>query len=309
MNSSLPASPSSRSVRLVVVHAEDVLARAAEHRGRVRDARADVGDAVQCQPERGLVRDRRVDRIDRRLRQHVEQRIERRRVEQDRRHAVHRVGGIRIADDPDDHRSGQERVCRGDRRSRTRRAEHLADLERIVAVAAVQRRDRAVVVGDELVVAAEPVDDQARVDVLVVVHALDPVERAVRHRRVEQCDEIAPQQERVVRLVGQAADDIRAVDDQRVDAVVRRAVVEHVDQRVALAGEVHRVPIRIAFAVQVENRANPVRMRALEQRIEQVVVGSSGGGELEVCIEVHVVRGSVHVDVEEVVAAPGRGPW
>ena len=167
MNSSLPSSPSSRSVALVVVHAERILAVAAEHGRGMRDARADVGDAVERQPKGRLVGDRRVDRVDRRLRQHVVHRVERRRVEDDRVRD-------RIADDADDHRRRIERI-RGieARRGRARRAEHLADLERVVAVAAIQRGDRAVVVDDELVVAAEAVDDQAGIDVLVVVHALD----------------------------------------------------------------------------------------------------------------------------------------
>ena len=64
-------------------------------------------------------------------------------------------------------------ACGEARRSRARRAEHLADLERVVAVAAIERGDRAVVVDDELVVSAEAIHDQAGIDVLVVVHALD----------------------------------------------------------------------------------------------------------------------------------------
>ena len=59
-------------------------------------------------------------------------------------------------------------------------------------------------------------------------------------------------------LFASAVDHIGAVDDQRVDAVVRRAVVEHVDQRVALAGEVHGVLVGIALAVQVEHRTRTI---------------------------------------------------
>ena len=122
---------------------------------------------------------------------------------------------------------------------------------------------------------------------------------------VEQCDEIAPQQERVIRVIrGAVHHHIGAVDDQRVDAVVRRAVVEHVDERVALAGEVHGVLVGIALAVQVEHRTHtdPVRIRAPEQRVEEVVVRRSGDGQLELGEEarVVVVRGDVHV--EEVVS-------
>src|SRR4029079_1625872 len=123
------------------------------------------------------------------------------------------------------------------------------------------------------------------------------VERTAGDRRVEQRDEVMPQQERVVRVVGEAGDHVGAVDDQRVDAVVRRAVVAHVDQRAALAGQVHRIDVRIAFAVQVQHRRYPVCVGPVEQRVEQVVVGGGRGGVLEVPIEVVFVRGGVHVRV------------
>ena len=62
---------------------------------------------------------------------------------------------------------------------------------------------------------------------------------------------------------------IRAVDDQRVDAIVRRAVVEHVDERVALAGEVYGVLVGIALAVQVENPPIPFAFVRWNRRVEE----------------------------------------
>ena len=63
-------------------------------------------------------------------------------------------------------------------------AEDLADLEAVVAGAAVERRDRRVVVGVERVVAAEAVDAEAPVERGVVVDALDARERLVALRPV-----------------------------------------------------------------------------------------------------------------------------
>ncbi len=85
---------------------------------------------------------------------------------------------------------GRECVLGRDVRSDARVRVGLADQERVVARAAVERRDRAVVVDREGVVAAEAVDGQPRVDVLVVVDALDVlaqtmedvVDRAVQER-------------------------------------------------------------------------------------------------------------------------------
>ena len=280
----------------VVVDVEGVCAAAAESGGSVGDARADVGDAVERTPERPLVVDRRIDRIQGALRQDAGHRIERGRIKDD-------GARNRIPDQADDHRRGGELVDRRKPGGRiARRAEHLADLERVVAVAAVERGDGAVVVDDELVVAAEAVDGQAGIDALVVVDALDLGEARSRYKAVEQHDEITPQQKGVVRLVGEAGDHIGAVDGQRVDAVVRSTVVVHVDQGVALAGEVHRVLVRIAFAVQVQHRGQPVHMGAVEQRVEKIVVRRCGG-ELEARVEARIVRGRVDADMEDVVAA------
>ena len=73
------------------------------------------------------------------------------------------------------------------------RAEDLADLEVVVTGAAVQRGDGAVVVDREVVVAAQALDDQAAVEVGVVVDPLHLRRRRSGHGllegTVQQCDE------------------------------------------------------------------------------------------------------------------------
>lgn len=61
---------------LAVIHVERVSARAAEDGRRIGDPGADIGDAVERAAQSRLMRNRRVDRIERRLRQHVTHRIE-----------------------------------------------------------------------------------------------------------------------------------------------------------------------------------------------------------------------------------------
>jgi hypothetical protein len=109
----------------------------------VRDARAHVGDAVQRQPKGRLVGDRRVDRAivcgdscwdtgSNDEGSKITSCVTGSRM-------MPMITGRRI-----------ERIACGEtRRSGARRAEHLADLERVVAVAAVERGDRTVVVDDE----------------------------------------------------------------------------------------------------------------------------------------------------------------
>ena len=164
----------------VAVDAEHVVLGAAEDGRMERHAVAQVRDPVERQRIRmavrvlvvRLIRDRRVDRIDRRLRDLVMHQIERRRVEDDRI-------GNRIADHADDDRGRVDLVTGRHAGIRvTRRAEHLTDLERVLTRAAVDRRLGAVVVGDDLVVAGQPVDGQHLVDVLIVV---DPLHGAAGH--------------------------------------------------------------------------------------------------------------------------------
>ena len=129
---------------------------------------------------------------------------------------------------------GGEDVLPRDARQRGRAARlvQLADLEEVVALAAVDRDRGARVVHVELVVTGAAVDGH-RLEVAVVVDALDRVARLRRERgrAVDQSDERETslarrraQQEHVgVR---------RAVDRERVGTVTSEAGVEDVDQRV-----------------------------------------------------------------------------
>ena len=82
---------------------------------------------------------------------------------------------------------GAEGVAHGHRarwrRRNSGRAVHLPDLDLVVAGASVQRGQRGVVVHRKEVVAAEAANDQARVDVFVVVDALDVGARLRTHVR------------------------------------------------------------------------------------------------------------------------------
>ena len=148
-------------------------------------------------------------------------------------------------------RDGRERVVRAvDVEGGALQAVDLADLERVVALAAVERRRGAVVVDREEVVAAEAVDLEPPVVRGRVVDPLDaeragaddPGARVLRARRaghvgVEDADERRPQRCALVRAVGAGARDRRDAPQQedvvdrvvvlgrRVDAVVGRILV------------------------------------------------------------------------------------
>ena len=245
--------------RLVAVDAEDVLARPAEHGRRVGDAVAEPGDSLDAVAvEQGSV-DRGVDRVDLRLGEGLADRVEDRRA----------VGD----DDADDHRRGGELVSgRDPARGRgeqpgdvgARRVEDLPDLEAVVARASVERRDRAVVVDDEAVVAAEAADRQTAVDRLRVVDALDAVVRADAGDVVgvvDQSDEVVPDEEEVVGMIGEPGHDVGALDHERVDAVVRRSLVDDVDDGVAGVREMDGVGVCAAAAEEVEHGVDAVLVR------------------------------------------------
>src|SRR5262249_9403165 len=125
------------------------------------------------------------------------------------------------------------------------RLEHLADLECVSALAAIDRSDGAIVVEREIIVAVETVDGEAGTDVLVVVDGL-----------YQWCvlDIITPGGDNVV----QYQDLIRgmgAVDRQRV--LVRVAAIalsEDVDQRGAQIAQADQELIVTDAAVEVEDR-------------------------------------------------------
>ena len=149
------------------------------------------------------------------------------------------------------------------------RAEQLPELERVASRAAVERRRCAVIVAGEVVVAAQPVDEQPAINVDVVVDALDVRIERVRHRlgdgAVQQgherrvfgtgpADQIArtPQQVQVRGGV--------AVDGQRVEAVRIGPGIQHVDGVIArragqTAGRVDGVDVGAGLPVEVQRVA------------------------------------------------------
>ena len=187
------------------------------------------------------------------------------------------------AQEPGGRRHGKELVARRDacgmaaiRHRDARRAVDLADLEGVVARAAVERGDGCVVVDSEVVVAGEAAHDEPRVRVLVVVDALDVLpprpQIGIAHvgeRSMEQCNERRRvRRERARRPLGDRAhpaqqEDVvvaSAFDGQRVETVVLRAGIEHVDDVVVLARRfaavrVDDVSIRAAAAVEVQGIA------------------------------------------------------
>ena len=152
-------------------------------------------------------------------------------------------------------------------------AEHLSDLEQVLAATAVQRGDGAVVVDVELVVAVRGADRETPVDGAVVVDALHGgregrLALGIGADRREQRNEMLAQQEHVARG--------RAVDGQGLGPVIRRPGVMHVDQVArAAAGHVHQVGIRAATTVQVDGVAHGLRtgqrmmVRAVVQRVHR----------------------------------------
>ena len=133
-------------------------------------------------------------------------------------------------------------------------SEDLSDLERVLADAAVERGDRAVVIDEELVIAVTAADDQAAVHSAVVV---DSFNRAGELRSVvgiearlhQQGDEVLAQQEHIRRG--------SAVDRERVSPVIRCAGVMHVDEIIGPAsGDVDEVAVGSTASVEVDGVAN-----------------------------------------------------
>ncbi|GJD85846.1 hypothetical protein HPGCJGGD_3740 [Methylobacterium haplocladii] len=123
--------------------------------------------------------------------------------------------------------------------------EDLADLEDVVALAAIDGHQRGVVVHRKAVVALAAFDDDAPVDAHVVV---DPLDGGVGERavgvRVGERHEVAAHQE----LVG----GVRAEDGQRVDAAVRVAGIGHVDAVGRRSGQLDADRVGVLAAVDVE---------------------------------------------------------
>ena len=193
-------------------------------------------------------------------------------------------------------RYGAEVVARGHRAGRRhgnpRGAVHLADLHLVVAGAGVQRGQRGVVVHGEVVVTAEAAHDQAGIDVLVVVDALDLCMGLVAHlvqraahqghegRRVG-CDGLGrtfgdgghPAQQEDVGLFA-------ALDLQGVQAVVLGTRVEHVDDvvlRIGAAVGVDHVAVGAAAAVQVHGVAH----QGADAVVDAVALGRHAGQAVE----------------------------
>ena len=136
-------------------------------------------------------------------------------------------------------------------------SEDLSDLERVLADAAVERGDRAVVIDEELVIAVTAADDQAAVHSAVIV---DSFNRAGKLRSVvgieaslhQQGDEVLAKQEHIRRG--------SAVDRERVSPIIRRAGVMHVDEIIGPAsGDVDEVAVGSTATVHVNRVAHDRR--------------------------------------------------
>ena len=135
------------------------------------------------------------------------------------------------------------------------RAEHLAELEPVGALARIQRGDGAVVVDKEAVVVRARTDQQAPVDAAVVV---DPLHHVREHRPVvgidaglvQVGDEMFAHQEYVAGC--------RAIDGERVCTVVGRARILHIDDVLGLvaAGDVDHIRVGSGTAVEVDGVAH-----------------------------------------------------
>src|SRR3989442_1430533 len=162
------------------------------------------------------------------------------------------------------------------------------------AMAAVQGRDGAVVVGGEVVVAGAALHDQAAIDVLVVVDPFDVLPHLIAHvleRSVQQGDERRRVRRRGRRDALQQCrgpaqeEDVRgvaAVDRQDVGAIVGRPAVEDVHDVVVGAGRVaapgvDHVVVRAGAAVEID-----------------AVTHQGGGSVVEAVAEEHQGRQAVH---------------
>ena len=192
-------------------------------------------------------------------------------------------------------------------------AEHLADLEQVLALATVERSDGAVVVDVELIVAVTCTHGQATVDGAVVVDALDlgregELPRGVGPGRRHECDEVLAQQERV----GQR----RAVDGQGVGAVVLGAGIVDVDEIArAPARDSDLVGVRATTTVEVDGVAHGLGLARRRMMIGTVVRGrdrrqpvehervASPCKAIDVAQDHHVTAERLRMQEEDVVAA------
>ncbi|OQB83017.1 MAG: hypothetical protein BWX88_03623 [Planctomycetes bacterium ADurb.Bin126] len=147
-------------------------------------------------------------------------------------------------------------------------AEQLADLEGVVAGPADQRRNGAVVVEREIVVAAQGLDDQP-VQTLVVLDPLDLVRAAVGLDLADRALQQRHERRRLRALAGNAAhpaqqEDIgvgRSVDGQDIVTVAGRSGVQHIDDVVAVvwakaAERVDFVCVAVGLAVECQGVAS-----------------------------------------------------
>ncbi len=130
---------------------------------------------------------------------------------------------------------GLHLVAHGHIGADTGRAEHLTDLEGVIALTAVQRHQSAGIVRIEAVVSSKPVDRQTPVDAGIVIQTLELRGHIAQNIRVQQCHEVAADQCMVVRTVAQ-------IDGQEIRTIVRRATV----------GEGHDIRYRNRAAIDDE---------------------------------------------------------
>ena len=137
--------------------------------------------------------------------------------------------------------------------------EDLTDLELVIASIAVDDHRGQVVVEDKGVVAGAAVDDDAAVDVAVVVDALDGSARnwitvlvgLDRSNHAECAVNVGSDQEV---LIGVRAEHVEYVDTQRVAG----GFVEHIDDGAARTGETNEVLVAAASTVQRQFTNNTI---------------------------------------------------
>ena len=209
----------------IAVNVEGVIVVATEDGGGIADTTAHVSNAIQRLI--ATVCDRLEDPLACCFRQGVGDGIKPHGVEDD-------LFCFGITDQADDHGGDFKGVSwLHIRQGVAARAEDLTDLEVVLAFAAIEGGDGAVVVHRNLIITAEAIDAQASVDVFVVVDPLNLAETlALCIKAIQQGNKVLAAEEGVV-LLG-------AIDDQHICAAIGGTVVKHIDQGIARTSQIHR---------------------------------------------------------------------
>ena len=166
-------------------------------------------------------------------------------------------------------------------------------LEQVVANAAIEGGDAAIVVHIESIIAAHTVDPQTPVDLLGVIDALDIVVgiAVAVDAFINQSHHILAQQEEII--FARAAVD--AVDRQAVYAVIFSAAVGQVNNVVAVARQVNNGVIAATLTVQVDGFAGVESRQHLLQG-DGVIARAAGIGGMR--------HGHFRINVDGVVIIP-----